>query len=769
MKKGPSKEGTKMKKLLILSLATLMAIPMSGCNKNEWDITRESYEHAINVESVLSGTEEEMKFVLDTEIKPFTSNFSKDDVILYNLDTLAKIKNKDYYTYKSYTNSKVTIKNFEKYSDGTGFTLDFDGDPNTHYGVIVNKKAIAYDQYLIATASKSFAESRILLGGKSDEEERNEWNSRYIKHNATYDDVTNMLEIGKYFGEIFFGAISNCPTSCVDGVFGIISMFSGLASNEPETYDLFNKLIDIERKLTEISDQINKNTRVLMEEDMYIETQVDKALIEIYKQNYQNYITNYVEPLDNIQRDYEQFHEARLAQLANKEVTTPISLHYEVVDGKYALISQSESKYNAQGTVIYNVEIPSYANAKKFLADHNQTVTTGFMDAFYDDLENAVDNAVNNEVIEVNSSITKTDYKNHLYKSILDSLEKERYEGAYGSDEFTKAQTLLNATINLGKNIAGTYGTDSILESMIQRIRCMYNFHKEGKMIIRSFIANVKETFEKYAALSSSACSYAKINQAELGKVYEEAIDTIQAYDKVNDETPENYSYILKQPMTTNFIKSIFDVSYTNPGNHCVFHKEYTWRKVEGFNIFKGPTLTKLDIDNIYLVDESSHLKINARRKVMATMGLTVKADYNEYLSESGNAGETAYNMWTEMHQAGWVGNDGNRFLAEFNGIKELDEGENITFRCVASGNPDGDYFNVGTNYKYQGHQKAEKWYGAKAVGKFLDATNLTNQSNNVISAYARYDEAHTLWLNDEYYAFQSNPYGNYMFISYLG
>lgn len=152
----------------------------------------------------------------------------------------------------------------------------------------------------------------------------------------------------------------------------------------------------------------------------------------------------------------------------------------------------------------------------------------------------------------------------------------------------------------------------------------------------------------------------------------------------------------------------------------------------------------------------------------MSQMGIDVKNDYISYLSANSESAKQAKEMYVDMHAGKWVGTDGNRLLTSFDGLKELDGKEDLNFKCVAKGNPDGYYFSLNSYYKYKQSRGEDYWHGAKATGIFVDANSL-NRQKNIISAYAMYDEHHSYWIDDEFYAFQSNCNGDYFFVTYLG
>ena len=87
-----------------------------------------------------------------------------------------------------------------------------------------------------------------------------------------------------------------------------------------------------------------------------------------------------------------------------------------------------------------------------------------------------------------------------------------------------------------------------------------------------------------------------------------------------------------------------------------------------------------------------------------------------------------------------------------------------MVLNCVAKGNPDGDYFEVGKSYNFRGKNSASSWYGKTFEGTFVDAASGMSLGTQKIASWARYAESHWYWHNDEYWAFTNNNADNYFF-----
>lgn len=767
VKKTDKKEAKVMTKhILVISLTSLLTITC-GCGRatkdKNWEITREDYQNILELDGKVEDHKTNYTYTVDNEFGYFIDNVNKENVILFDIDKLDKDKDQKYYTYDDYKGAEIEYQNIAPIENGRGFVIDFDGEKDKHYATIINKTVSIDNVYMISTA-KSLNETLYTP-------EEGKWEKDYIDSKASFDTFQQILNIEQYIGDIVIGAIGNCPTSIVDGAFGIISTITGaFKNNDPTIQDVLDKLADIDSKLDDIIATIDKNQKELINEDIYIENQIDKVLITLYQQNYSNFVTNYLEPLETVERATIQYMAAKIKQYVKANPVT-VEIHYRTnEDGTYSVISPIEKDYDAVTSKVQRVEFEGYANAKKFLEDHNDTVCSGFVDELRKDIKIAVESSIKSEKVILDEHITQEDIEHHVYSVILDNFERARHTGEYGTDEYKDAANTLELVIKLLRRISTIATGESILDSMIKRIQCIYNFGNEVKPVIRSLLAHIKLVVDRYTAIAGAGCRYAKISEETLADEYEKAVETIQAYEKVNEQTPDSYCYITQSTIQSFFATAIYKVDYKNLGDHPDFYKEFVAHRVTGFSrqTTEGVVKEPIKLEDYNYVNSVDVRKIASRLGLMIKGGIVEDIDsIIKYLNRNKAITDHDVQVQIEMKKAGWVSDDTYRILTGYDGIQNVTKNDNISFKCTKQGNPGGDYFEVGKRYGYQSCYKNEYWSGEKAVGDFVDATTGQPQSNHVISAYARYSEGHGYWINDERWAFQTNPYGDYFFTIY--
>ena len=757
-----------MKKVILTALSLLMMIPMVGCNnksdttKSKWNYTKDEmtrFIHFKNKVQIIGN--DHYKMIIDEPNYGFSKDIDETDVILFKKENI-KSNNKDgYITYKDLKATNVKTNKVSVSDDTHKIEIEFNGELDNTYGALLDKNVLGMNSYVLSEMDKPLKYQGFGAG------EEGEWEKQYIDSEAEWSDGEAIFDIAKYIGDIIVGAISNCPTACVDGVFGIITTLGGqFLDEEPSMADIMNKLEEISGQITDLSLQIDANTKLLEDELIYTQAQIDKTLVTLFQQNYSDYVTHYVEPLQTIERDFSQYIESYLKDIV-KEKNKTVDLHYEITEGGlYKLLSITEPNYNDIETKKYTITIKSFDNAKAFLEKHHDVVSEGFITELMKDIEVAVNSAIEKEIIKVDEKITVLDYKQHIYKVILEKAEKEKYTGDYGSDQYKEAQDIMDKAIKLANHISPIATGESIIKSLTDRLSCMYNFGHETKGIITKLLASFKLQLEKYMLMSSEACLFAKINQKELYNAYESAIKTIQSYSDSNDAIPESYSYITKTVLGSDFITAKYDVQYRNPGNDCEFKKEFISERIEGFCGYYLFT-EKVNLSKYSYVKEVDHSKINTRFGMLKQTGLTKNSNYISYLGENEVISQDNINTYNALINAGWISDDAYRILTSYEGIKNVEKSDNISFKCVACGNPGGYYFKLNQRYNYKSQHDSDCWTGEKAAGAFIDGYSAEKQSNKVIAAYAKYAESHLLWSEDEYWAFQDNPYSNYTFIIY--
>ena len=756
------------KKILLFSLTSLMAIPLFSCSNEQaesgWGIKEADYQNILKFDNEVSQKDDKLEFKVDDEFGSFKGKIDSDNVILFNLDKLHEIKGKKYYTYEDFKSCEVEKASFISSDIGRGFTITFNGNPNSRYGTITNKDAMIDNEYAFSIMENPINKVKRLA------QEEGEWEDAYIETKAESEgiDWTPAIQIEHYVVKMVAGYIFANPLSIVDGGYGLLAMIGGMfAPAEPSIADVLEKLGEIDKKLDDLTEEIKKNQRELIDEEIYTQAQIDKALVALYQQDYTDYVTHYLDPVDTIERDYSQYIDAKLKQLVKSEPET-ITLKYKRnEENKLVQLSQSEEHYDDFGIKTLQVKAKSYGNAQSYLTLHNNVIGEGFME----ELNKDIDELVNDEYGKSlpTEQFSKEDYRRQIISTILDNFSKERYTGEYGTDEYAKASNMLDKAILLLRRISGVSTGESIISSIMKRMQSMYNFAYESKPKVKALLANMKFTIERYLLMTVTACRYAKINMSNLVTEYDRAIETIQAYYKANKDLPDSYCHITNTVIESGFIWSKYTAEFKNRGEHPQFKKEFIAEKINTFNRWTGKMdRTRLDLSKTAIIKPNDQRKIFKRFTLLVQAGLESEVDYLKYLANNKGIEENGYKIQQTMINDKWMTDDTSRILSEYEGIKQLTEKDDFNFTCVENGNSEGgNYFKVGNKYKFKGTHEAEYWSGEKATALFIDAHNGTDRASHIISAYAKYSEEYFLWADNEHWAFSSNPGGSYFYLMY--
>ncbi len=756
------------KKLLLLSLSSLMALPVVGCSKEEekekgWNINGSDYQNILKFENKVSQTNGKFEFTIDNDFGPFKGKINEDDVILFSINNLKEIKGKKYYTYEDFKNCEIKKETFVSSDIGRGFTITFDGNPNERYGTLTNKSATIDNLYAFSAMNESLNATRTF------KQEDGEWEDAYIESAAEYTDPTIGLNIEMYIANIILGGMTENPVSVANGIYGLLgTFFNAVKPAEPSIQDVLDKLDDMDKKLDEINAEIQKNQKELINEHVYEQAQIDKVLATLYQQDITAFVTDYIDPIDTIERKYSQYVETKLKEVVKAE-PQKVGLHYKRnTRGKLILISQCEADYDDSFTKIFIGKNFGWTNAKKYLEDHNDIVGEGFMDELQKDIANTVHkNYVSN--IYPQDELTEEQYRKDYLSAILDEFEKQKHSGEYGSEAYNDASNMLDKCILLMKRISGVATGESILNSIINRVKYIYNFASETKAKVRKIIANIKLQMERFVDMTSIACRYAKINTKEMADQYKIAIETIQSYQKTNKSLPDNYSYILSNKVDSAFVWSKYNTQFRNRGESPEFKKEFLTEKIDSFNRFEGTmSRTKFDIKKTPIVDNAQSAKILTRYKMLLNAGLESETNYLEYLTKYKGIDSKAYEIQKVMIKDGWISDDTSRIITEYEGIKDLTVADNVVLTCIENGNSEGgNYFKIGNKYKYKCDYEDECWSGEKACGRFINAHTGAEETSHLISAYAKYSEKEWYWMDNEHWAFTNTPYGSFFYIMY--
>lgn len=354
------------KKLLLLSLSSLMAIPLFSCSTEQaedgWGIKEADYQNVLKLENQVSRSNGKMTFTVEDEFGSFKGKVNSEDVILFNINKLKEIKGKKHYSYSDIKSAEVEKETFSSKEDGTGFTITFSGDNSTRYGIIANKTTNLDNKFVFSGMSEPYSEKTKL------HQEEGVWEKAYIETKADKGvDPTVPIQIEAYVVKFMIGIATSQPLAIADGVYGLLGMIGGaFKPAEPSIADVLEKLAEIDGKLDDLSAEIQKNQRELIDEAIYQEAQIDKALIALYQQDYTDYVTNYLDPIDVVERDYAQYIDYKLKQLVKNEPRV-INIRYKRnEENKYVQLAGSESNYHDFGILNIDVKADSYSNAQGF-------------------------------------------------------------------------------------------------------------------------------------------------------------------------------------------------------------------------------------------------------------------------------------------------------------------------------------------------------------------------------------------------------------------
>ena len=147
-------------------------------------------------------------------------------------------------------------------------------------------------------------------------------------------------------------------------------------------------------------------------------------------------------------------------------------------------------------------------------------------------------------------------------------------------------------------------------------------------------------------------------------------------------------------------------------------------------------------------------------------MGLTSYETFSEYILRI-NFFDSRYKQFQYLYQANVV-SENAYFLLSMDQRDLTANDTGMRLHCQAVGNPDGYYFNKVYSYGYRQEHSADCWSGKMTYGTFIEGFTGTNLvTNRDVITYARYDESHWYWIDDEYYSFVSYDVGNFFYVFY--
>ena len=512
-----------------------------------------------------------------------------------------------------------------------------------------------------------------------------------------------------------------------------------------------NKLNEMDTKLDNINEKLDRNYEQLSTEEIRTQAKVDQVLLEEQENAISLFNTNYVEKIADYQRDFSDYLEQSYKAYVNDVQISDI--YVEKVESGWSLVTTGENPSASAREI--KVELSNFVNAKEFLNENYNVVANGFMDKFAEDLEANINE---NSLPEGMKEETLRDFIN---ANIIENFTKKYYE-----ENHAKALEIRNLAINYAKQINGK-AVKSIADRYVARMKYMFNFAGEMKKYAIGSIANLAHTLDVNTTLAAQACLYAGVNQDEIREEHVEAREVLKNYFEGVEEMPDNYCFLTNNQLGGNFYRAHFETKFTNKGNDCKFNAEFTLENVDAYrkNYFE-----KDDIKQHNFVDQLDHTRIVTRMNLMRTNGLVQSEDYITYLKDVNVIPFNAYRTYTRLLNDNWLSNDALRFLTGLTTRAMNDSDKNIEMTCNEKGNEKGSYYDVGWRGHYKANNNASSWNGNIAETTYIDATTGQVMQNKTVCAYATYSESHWYWSNDEHYSFLDNVVGNYFFsLEYVG
>lgn len=730
-------------RIIALIMSVIMLVPIfSACESSAWKYTKEdmaSFTELVGFASAADKETSTYKIVIADD--NLSEKVKAKDVLLFDYSEIDFEKEKSgYLSYDIAKKHKVEAS--KPTVTKNGIEMTFKGKLGNSYALLVNKRAVKTGNFGIAIVTAG------ILAPADDGKFEND----YISAPALWDAIDLGLKVDEKILSIIVGAMSGSPVSIVSGAFGLASIIGGsLFGSEVTNADIMKRLDVIDDHIAELGKQIDKNQTALINEDIIIEAGIDKVTLELYNQNWDKFVSDYLEPIQNIEREYSLYLQKALKSVAENGIT--VTLRYDA-DGK--LLTVTDAGYD-DPAVSAPVELASFGNAKAFLASHKNTVVNGFVDAMLEDIKSA--SLVKNSFpVSVSAEQRTID----IYQTILEELEREYFSGDYGSSGYTNSKNVYNAFINLAKHISSEGSGKSIIDSFLGRLEYIYNFASEMKTPARNYLANMRILLDRYALMATRACIFAEISQEEVGSAYTAAAEYIKASNDARKDLDGNYSIITKCVVKGQYCCSEYVINGTATDPTVKLSNFF----VGGFGTNGGAFGSDIDTATTTIVNSVELLKINKRFEIMKEMGLASGTLF-DYLVEVGVTRSGTVELAQDMQEYDLVGDEIYRFLTEFN-ERDLKSSDQNDFKVKAvKHNSDSDYFTIGKYYGYRSSHDGDHWSGKILETKFIDGITGKVQDNTRVTVYARYSEGHWYWITDERWCFLDADWGNYYFVLY--
>ena len=738
----------KKKKIIFLltSLMCLNGLPTSckkgDSNNDKWAYTKEDMSAFMELEAKLTDNgDKTATFSSDTDIPFLSEKIDEDDVIVFDSDKVVeelKNQNKDYADYSVLKAAAVPVSNIKNLDDNDGFDITFQNENGGNYGMLLHSSVTPNNSYVMVNKYEAKTTTTTQDPQKTFEES-------YASKGFSWEDGGKFIfEIVTNIGMIVAGGASDNPAAAYSGFVGLISSICNNLTDSVSLKDVMSQLKETDKKIDELSSNIEKNTTLLADEIVRTGASVDQTNLNTLNITLNDFANNSLTPIANFNRNLADEINNYYRDFVQKEQTIGLNLSKNK-NGEYQ--SMFLGQMDASNAANFSLTISDFTNAKAHLASHNNIAESGFMDELYKDIDQA---------IAKKTDIPEGCSKENLRKFVA-SMIYEKFTKDYFSAHKDKAQEYRNLMIDYAQRLMGTNGKTSVLNTYLSRLELIYNFGSEIKDTLRSLSVNLLKNLDFNTARAGQACLFAEITSQELETNYKSCRTAVQKFYTDSTKIEDNYSFIVSAPLTGGFYKASYTPSYSNLGNHPNLKVDFKFEKVEKNDI--NVSTKEDDVSKHNSITPIQHNRMSTRWTLMRKAGATTSnVDYLHYLVDAGIIDKSSLSAADYLFSLKQMPHSGYRILTSDRAERNLNSSDRSTsLNCVAKGNPDGDYYNVGSNYNYQSSHESDSWFGKTFECNFVDASAGNTIGKQKICTWARYSEGHWYWSNDEHYAFSNN------------
>ena len=557
-----------------------------------------------------------------------------------------------------------------------------------------------------------------------------------------------------YAAEFGASVLSDSVPSAVGSLASLLGLWlnSGSTYGDPTIADVLAKLDQMDKKLDDISAKVDALSDLIVQSSTAELMGIDKILYNQYRSNWDTFNTNYVEPMDNMIRDYLTNIRSGLLDVATSEDDFNIRIVWAYNDNN-ELVVTLEDPHN-----------PGYDQDGNEIEEfHSLTIPASYFQPARD--------AYNESRIYPNNFpvILQNCFKAYLQDNPMENLDEQ---GIYytlmnniSKNAVTRQEAMdfYNLFVNYTAGLSGkTTGTSKLTE-FYSMMDCYFNFEKEEADSSRNVRANVAFNLVKYTQIAHNFAMYsgAAIDFEELAANYKAVHDYIQTDSHAHSglTTNKDFSYVTGTTIRTDLIHTSWNMSFSNTTTFKASFKFYSSAGRE------------IAVNNTVIFSEIDLSRVYRRYLYLFQNGDTTDQTFSIYLQNLSIIPRTYidqyYNAFHDNKGEPLIDytRNGLPVLVSYGSLSSLSSEK---FNIVQGAKGDGSYVSEGTVYTYKTATKSglsadsSYWSGQEVTGKLVYLNGGLGECANYIDRYARYDESHSYWRHDEHWGFNTFSAGRY-------